>query len=100
MQFAPKLLFMVLLVSGLGHTVRIKRDEAHHCWNPKEMESQAKGLQKLLGRANMNQLPSVTLVKELEQQKRHGKKGCPDLRQYLTHNRDLSHRSISPWAYR
>ncbi|XP_060694299.1 interleukin-17C-like [Hemiscyllium ocellatum] len=95
-----ELLFMVLLVSGLGHTQRIKRDETPHCWNPEEMESQVKGLQKLLGRARMNQLPSVTLVKELEQQKPQGKKGCPDLRQYSTHSRDISHRSISPWAYR
>ncbi|XP_078399127.1 interleukin-17C [Cetorhinus maximus] len=72
----------------------------HHCWSPGEMESQASGLQKLLGRASMNRFPSVTLVKELELQKHKWEKGCPNLQQYSSHNSDFSHRSISPWEYR
>uniref|UniRef100_UPI00398F19E2 interleukin-17C-like n=1 Tax=Pristiophorus japonicus TaxID=55135 RepID=UPI00398F19E2 len=95
-----QLLFIVLLILELGHTRRMKHDGTHHCEYPENLDVPGKLWHKLLGRANMDHFPSVALVTELEQQKHHREKDCPDLGFHPSSNSDINHRSISPWEYR
>ncbi|XP_067853695.1 interleukin-17C [Heptranchias perlo] len=92
-----KILSLFFLTLGLGQARRTKRSETHHCWYPEELET--KGLQRLLGSARRPYFPSVTLIKELEQQQKLSD-SCPDLRVHSSRKSDFSHRSISPWNYR
>ncbi|XP_072322878.1 interleukin-17C [Scyliorhinus torazame] len=95
-----KLLYTVLLTLGLGRAGSMRPASRQHCLQPGQLESGSRGLQKLLGRTSMERLPSVTLVKQLEQQKEQQHQGCPNLQQYSSLSTDYSHRSISPWQYR